>query len=179
MRGDVMNRVGKSLLIVNIAMLFAIINDATVASAQSYLGVIDQSPIVEVRGETADTSQLGADRFVEDNLDYLLANHEWVAVNFSAYWCGDSRVYRPDYDSVASMMEFNGIRWAYADVDGTAGNENFRKRFELPGVPVTILFHNGEVVEESDSLRSVLDGHEGDKGIDDLLAMLRQFYRPE
>ena len=164
---------------VNTAVLFAITIKAPVGYAQSYLGVIDRSPIVEIRGETADTSQLGTDRFVQDNLDFLLANHEWVAVNFSAYWCGDSRVYRPDFDSVAAMLEFGGIRWAYADVDVTVGNESFRKRFELPGVPVTILFHNGEIVEESDSLRSVLDGHKGDKDIDDLLGLLKQFYKPE
>lgn len=149
------------------------------AAAQSYLGVIDNSPIVEIRGETADTAQLGKDRFVQDNLDYLIAGNTWVIVNFSAYWCGDSRVYRPDYDSAAAMMEFKDIRWAYADVDGTVGNENFRKRFELPGVPVTILFHNGEIAEDKDGNQAILDGHEGDKVFDDLLALLHQFYHPE
>jgi thiol:disulfide interchange protein len=168
-----MRSLGKLLTIAS----FAVITFAASASAQSYLGVIDRSPIVEIRGETADTSQLGTDRFVQDNLDYLLANHEWVAVNFSAYWCGDSRVYRPDFDSVAAMPQFGGICWAYADVDVTVGNESFRKRFDLPGVPVTILFHNGEIVEESDSLRSVLDGHKGDKDIDDLLGLLKRFYK--
>jgi len=149
------------------------------AHAQSYLGVIDNSPIVEIRGETADTAKLGADKFVQDNLDYLIANNDWLIVNFSGYWCGDSRTYRPDYDSVAAMMQFKEIRWAYADVDGTVGNENFRKRFDLPGIPVTILFHRGAIVEDKDGNRAILDGHKGDKNIDDLLALLKQFYIPE
>ena len=174
-----MNRYMRSMLTVTAAGFCAIVVSASLASAQSYLGVIDRSPIVEIRGETADTSQLGADRFVQDNLDYLLANHEWVAVNFSAYWCGDSRVYRPDFDSVAAMPQFGGIRWAYADVDGTKGNEKFRKRFDLPGVPVTILFHNGQIMEDGGGNQSILDGHDGDKTKDDLLAMLERFYQPD
>jgi thiol-disulfide isomerase/thioredoxin len=149
------------------------------ASAQSYLGVIEESPIIEIRGETADTARLGIDRFVEDNLDYILDTHEWVIVNFSAYWCGDSREYRPDYDSVAAMPEYSGIRWAYADVDGTVGNENFRERFQLPGVPTTILLHNGEIIRAADGSQSILDGHRGDKTINDLLIFLQEFYRPE
>lgn len=169
-------RIGFALLL---TASFVISFKAEPASAQSYLGVIDRSPIVEIRGETADTTQLGKDKFVQDNLDYLIANNPWVIVNFSAYWCGDSRAYRPDYDSAAAMMEFKDIRWAYADVDGTVGNESFRKRFELPGVPVTILFHDGVIAEDKDGNRAILDGHEGDKGFDDLLAFLRQFYTPE
>jgi thiol-disulfide isomerase/thioredoxin len=149
------------------------------ASAQSYLGVIEDSPIVEIRGETADTARLGDDRFVEDNLDYLLSTHAWVIVNFSAYWCGDSRAYRPDYDSVAAMAEYSAIRWAYADVDGTVGNESFRKRFQLPGVPTTILFHNGEIIKAADGTQSILDGHKGDKTATDLLAFLKRYYHPK
>jgi len=171
-----MTRMTKSKTVLIGAGLVSLITAARTASAQSYLGVIERSPIVEIRGETADTSQLGTDRFVQDNLDYLLANHEWVVVNFSAYWCGDSRVYRPGFDSVAAMPEYSDIRWAYADVDGTVGNEHFRKRFDLPGVPVTILFHDGQIMQDGEGNWSILDGHEGDKTKDDLLMMLRRFY---
>jgi hypothetical protein len=149
------------------------------ASAQRYRDIIKDAHIVEVRGETADTTKLGNDRYVEDNIDYLLASNEWLAVNYSTYWCPDSRAFRPGYDSAAAMPKYAGIRWAYADIDGTVGNETFRKRFELPGIPVVILFHKGQTVIATDSTRSVLDGHEGDKTMADLLAMLERFYHPD
>ncbi len=149
------------------------------AQAQKYRDIIRESRIVDVRGETADTTKLGSDRYVEDNIDHLLANNPWLAVNFSTYWCPDSRAYRPDFDSAAAMPKYNGIRWAYADIDGTAGNEHFRKRFALPGIPVTILFHQGQIITAPDSSRSVLDGHLGDKTLADLLALLDKFYRPD
>ncbi|MBI5868578.1 MAG: thioredoxin family protein [candidate division Zixibacteria bacterium] len=152
---------------------------ATSALAQRYREIIKDSPIVEIRGETADTTKLGSDRYVEDNIDYLLANHDWLAVNFSTYWCPDSRAFRPFYDSASALPKYHGIRWAYADIDGTVGNETFRKRFGLPGIPVVMLFHKGETVMAADSTRSVLDGHEGDKVMADLLAMLDRFYKPD
>ena len=165
-----------SLLAVCAFVLIAVGNTTL---AQRYREIINEARIVEVRGETADTTKLGTDRYVEDNIDYLLSGNEWLAVNFSTYWCPDSRAFRPGYDSAAAMPKYNGIRWAYADIDGTVGNETFRKRFGLPGIPVVILFHRGETVTAADSARSVLDGHEGDKTMADLLAMLDRFYRPD
>jgi len=157
------------------------------AFAQRYRDIIKDAHIVEVRGETADTTKLGNDRYVEDNIDYLLADNEWLAVNFSTYWCPDSRAFRPLYDSASAMPKYKGIRWAYADIDGTVGNENFRKRFGLPGIPMVLLFHKGQPITipptagapPADTTRSILDGHEGDKTMADLLAMLDQFYRPD
>lgn len=143
-----------------------------------YTRSLPDSAVVMIRGETADTAALGNDRYVEDNLDYLLEHNEWVIVNFSAYWCPDSDDFAPGYRQAAGREEYAGIRWACAEVDGTAGNESFRKRFDLPGIPVVILFHRGEIIETADGARSVLDGHKGDKTLDDLLALLAEFYRP-
>ena len=169
----------KRIQLVATLSLVAVAVTALPSLAQRYREIIQDSPIVEVRGETADTTKLGSDRYVEDNIDYLLANNEWLAVNFSTYWCPDSRAFRPFYDSAAAMPNYHGIRWAYADIDGTVGNETFRKRFGLPGIPVVILFHKGETIMAADSARSVLDGHEGDKVMADLLAMLDRFYKPD
>lgn len=169
---------------IRVWMIIAVVVLASMAisqrsHAQSYRTLIQDARIVDVHGETADTAKLGNDRYVEDNLDHLLANNEWLAVNFSTYWCPDSRAYTPQYDSMAALPRYDGIRWAYADIDGTAGNEDFRKRFDLPGIPVTILFHNGEIIESDDGTKSILDGHLGDKNANDLLALLNQFYKPE
>lgn len=143
-----------------------------------YTRSLPDSAVVMIRGETADTAALGNDRYVEDNLDYLLEHNEWVIVNFSAFWCPDSDDFAPGYRKAAGMKEYAGIRWADAEVDGTAGNESFRERFDLPGIPVVILFHQGEIIESDDGTRSILDGHKGDKTLDDLSALLAEFYRP-
>jgi thiol-disulfide isomerase/thioredoxin len=177
-------RVFSAMMVVAAAVLLL---NGSPSFAQRYRDIINEAHIVEVRGETADTTKLGNDRYVEDNIDYLLANTEWLAVNFSTYWCPDSRDFRPLYDSASAMPKYKGIRWAYADIDGTVGNESFRKRFGLPGIPVVLLFHKGQTITipptagaaPPDTARSILDGHEGDKTLADLLAMLDQFYRPD
>lgn len=132
---------------------------------------------VDIHGETADSSSLGEDKYLEDNLDYVLQNNEWVMVNFSAYWCKDCRKFDPDYRAIAQMPEYKNIIFAYAEMDGTKGNENFRKRFKLPGTPVTILFHKGEIVEINGE-KGILFGQRGDKTKADLTALLERFYRP-
>jgi hypothetical protein len=182
-----MSRLIRTASLVTLVVSAAALSYHGTAFAQHYRDIIKDARIVEVRGETADTTKLGNDRYVEDNIDYLLANNEWLAVNFSTYWCPDSRAFRPLYDSASAMPKYKGIRWAYADIDGTVGNETFRKRFGLPGIPVVILFHKGQPitippaagVAPADTARSILDGHEGDKTMADLLAMLDEFYRPD
>lgn len=146
----------------------------TTAPYREYLSL---APIVEIHGETADSTQLGDDRYLEDNLDYLLAKHEWVLVNFSAYWCKDCRKFDPDYQAVAGLPKYKGIFFTKAEIDGTKGNENFRTRFALPGIPVTILFHNGQIVEEGGQ-KAILFGQRGDKTKADLTALLDHFYQP-
>lgn len=133
---------------------------------------------VDIHGETADSNRLGEDKYLEDNLDYVLQNKEWVLVNFSAYWCKDCRKFDPDYREIAQMPKYKNIIFAYAEVDGTKGNENFRQRFQLPGVPVTILFHRGHVVEENGE-KAILFGQRGDKTKTDLTRLLERFYEAE
>src|SRR3972149_838527 len=56
-----------------------------------YRDYVNSLNFVYVHGETADSALLGEDKYMEDNLDYLLKNRQWVLVNFSAYWCKDCR----------------------------------------------------------------------------------------
>lgn len=132
---------------------------------------------VDIHGETADSSNLGEDKYLEDNLDYVLQNNEWVLVNFTAYWCKDCRKFDPDYRAIAQMPKYKNIMFAQAEVDGTKGNENFRQRFQLPGVPVTILLHRGHVAEENGE-KAILFGQRGDKTKADLMRLLERFYKP-
>ncbi len=132
---------------------------------------------VYIHGETANPDSLGEDKYLEDNLNYVLQNNEWVTVNFSAYWCKDCRKIDPDYRSIAQMPKYKNIVFASAEIDGTKGNENFRQRFQLPGIPATILFHKGHIVEENGE-KGILFGQRGDKTKKDLLFLLDKFYHP-
>ena len=150
------------------------------AMAGWYLDSIKTATVIEIRGESADTTiaRAAGDRYVEDNLDFLLENHEWVAVNFCAYWCGDCNTFTPDFLKASTQPEYAKIRWAYADLDGVRGNENLRKRFNLPGTPTVILFHEGQIVRAPDGTPMILDGHEGDKTYKDLVEYLTSYYKP-
>jgi thiol-disulfide isomerase/thioredoxin len=150
------------------------------AMAGWYTDSIKTASVIEIRGESADSAKCreSGDRYIDDNLDYLLSANEWLIVNFCAYWCGDCNNFTPDFYRAAGQTEYAGIRWAYADIDGTRGNENLRKRFSLPGTPVVILFHKGEIVKDADGNPAILDGHAGDKSYDDIIAYLNAHYRP-
>jgi len=142
---------------------------------KNYREIIAASSVIQIHGESADSAQNADDRYIIDNLDYILANNDRVAVEFSAYWCKDSYKFDPYFKEVASLSEFADVAFAYAEVDGTRGNENFRKRFKLPGVPVVILFESGQMLEKNGE-KGILDGHNGDKTKEDLLNLLKKFY---
>jgi len=141
-----------------------------------YRDYVQSGNFVNIHGEMADTTNLGDDKYLEDNLDFVLGRNEWVVVNFSAYWCKDCRKFDPDYRAIAGMPEYKDVIFAQAEVDGTKGNENFRARFKLPGVPVTILFHKGEI-PDLNGQPAILFGQRGDKTKGDLLALLNAFYK--
>lgn len=144
-----------------------------------YTDSLKTAAVIEIRGETADTSAAKAagDRHIDDNLDFLLANNEWLIVNFCAYWCGDCNVFQPDFIKASKNKEYKSIRWATADVDGVRGNEGLRNRFDLPGTPTVMLFHHGHPVLGDDEGAAILDGSAGDKSYDDIIAYLKTHYR--
>ncbi len=150
--------------------------EQTSPSELGYRDYLQSSNLVYIHGETADSALLKDDKYIEDNLDYVLKSHPWVLVNFSAYWCKDCRKFDPEFKAVSQLPEYKGIMFAYAEVDGTKGNENFRTRLNLPGVPVTILFHSGQI-PQLNGQPAILFGQRGDKTESDLLALLKAFYQ--
>ncbi len=142
---------------------------------QNYREMLAAADVIEIHGETADTTKLEGDRTVLDNLDYLLSNNTRVAVEFGAYWCKDCYKFDPYFKEAAARPEYAEVVFAYAECDGTRGNENFRDRFALPGVPVVMLFENGQVVEKNGQ-RGILFGENGDKTREDLENLLKTFF---
>ncbi len=149
--------------------------EAETVYPKNYREMLAAADVIEIHGETADTAKLDGDRTVLDNLDYLLANNKRVAVNFGAYWCKDCYKFDPYFRQAAARPEYAGVVFAHAEVDGTRGNENFRGRFALPGVPAVILFENGRPVEK-EGRRGILFGEKGDKTKADLENLLKTFF---
>lgn len=144
------------------------------AFPKNYREILAMSEVIEIHGETADSTQLAGDKYLIDNLDYIVANNQRVVVLFSAYWCKDCYKFDPFFKLAATMPEFDDIVFAYAEVDGTRWNENFRTRFKLPGVPLVIPFENGQIMKR-EGAEVILFGEEGDKTLDDLLRLLNRF----
>jgi thiol:disulfide interchange protein len=161
-----------------LSVLFLLI--AAPVQAGWYTDSLKNAAVIEIRGESADSAEAKAagDRYIDDNLDYLLANNEWLIVNFCAYWCGDCNVFQPDFIKVSQLPEYKSVKWAIADVDGVRGNEGLRKRFALPGTPTVILFHDSHPVLGDDEAPAILDGSAGDKAYDDIIRYLKTHYRP-
>ena len=142
---------------------------------KNYREILAISKVIQIHGETADSTKLSGDKYLVDNLDYILANNRRVAVNFGAYWCKDCYKFDPYFKEAAARPEYANVVFAYAECDGTKGNENFRNRFALPGVPVVMLFENGQPVEK-DGRRGILFGEKGDKTKADLQNLLKNFF---
>ncbi|MCI0329622.1 MAG: thioredoxin family protein [candidate division Zixibacteria bacterium] len=142
---------------------------------KNYREILAASEVIEIHGETADSTKLEGDKYLVDNLDYILAQNKRVAVNFGAYWCKDCYKFDPYFREAAARPEYAGVVFAHAEVDGTRGNENFRNRFALPGVPVVMLFENGQPIEKNGQ-RGILFGEKGDKTRADLENLLKTFF---
>ena len=142
---------------------------------KNYREILAVSRVIQIHGETGDSTKLEGDKYIVDNLDYILAHNKQVAVNFGAYWCKDCYKFDPYFKEVAARSEYADVVFAYAEVDGTKGNENFRNRFALSGVPVVMLFENGQVVEKNGQ-RAILFGDKGDKTRQDLENLLKTFF---
>jgi thiol-disulfide isomerase/thioredoxin len=145
------------------------------AYPKNYREILASAEVIQIHGETADSTKLGTDKYLVDNLDYILANNKRVAVEFGAYWCKDCYKFDPYFREAAALPEYRDVKFAYAEVDGTRGNEGFRDRFALPGVPVVMLFEDGKPVEKNGQ-RAILFGDKGDKTRADLQNLLKTFF---
>jgi len=139
---------------------------------KNYTGILAAVDVIQIHGEPI--GKLEKDTIALDNLDYLLANNKKVAIEFAAYWCDDCYNFDFYFKEAARRPEYDDIVFAYAEVDGTKGNENFRNRFAIPGVPVVMLFENGQLIEKNGH-KAILFGNKGNKNRQDLQNLLKSF----
>jgi thioredoxin 1 len=76
------------------------------------------------------------------DFDAVVQSEEWVLVDFWAPWCGPCRMVSPILELIAGERE---MTIAKVNVDN---NPIVPGRFGVRGIPMLLLFHNGEKVDE-------------------------------
>jgi len=73
-------------------------------------------------------------------------------IKFSGSWCGPCRAYKPTFDKVSKMDEFDDIEFQELDVDE---NEDLAVEYGIRGVPATIFINNkGEMIDRLAGLQT-------------------------
>lgn len=78
----------------------------------------------------------------EAELDELLAGQRPVLVELQSPWCGSCKRMAPAVRSVAAELE-GQVEVVLVDIDETP---RLSRRFDIPGVPTTVLLVDGERV---------------------------------
>ncbi|WP_135662310.1 thioredoxin [Halorhabdus rudnickae] len=77
-----------------------------------------------------------------DEFDSIVDDHDVVFVDFYADWCGPCKMLEPIVEDLAAETDA-----AVAKVDVDA-HQKLASRFQVRGVPTTVLFAGGEVAEQ-------------------------------
>ncbi|ELY39214.1 thioredoxin [Natronorubrum tibetense] len=95
----------------------------------------------------------------EDHLQSVVDDHGVVLVDFYADWCGPCQMLEPVLDGLASETD---AVIAKVDVDA---NQQLAGAYGVRGVPMLLLFADGEQVEQhtgalpADRLRDLIEGY--------------------
>jgi thiol-disulfide isomerase/thioredoxin len=93
----------------------------------------------------------------EDNLEYIINEHPFVVVQYSATWCGNCRIMKPKFKKLASEMPDA----SFVIVDSEKFPES-RKLATVDNLPTFAVFKSGEFVNQIqtnkfDVLKNLLD----------------------
>jgi len=79
----------------------------------------------------------------EDTLQELVAQHEKVAVQYGATWCGNCRIMKPKFKKLASENE--DVAFYYVDAEKFPES---RKLAKVDNLPTFAVFKNGQLVNQ-------------------------------
>lgn len=74
----------------------------------------------------------------KEDFDSILQNHERVAVDFTATWCGPCKMIAPKFDKLAE--KYSSIKFIKVDVDE---NSETAEAYGISAMPTFKFFKNG------------------------------------
>lgn len=80
----------------------------------------------------------------QDNLAEIIKEHEKVAVQFGAGWCGSCRLIKPKFKRLAT--ENTDVKFVYVDAEKFPGS---RALAEIKNLPTFAGYRNGQLVYQS------------------------------
>ena len=78
-------------------------------------------------------------KFTETQLNEILSNHKTVLIDFSTQWCVPCKKMKPIIEDI--QRENPNVKVLFIDADA---NKELVKKYQIKGVPVFIVFKNGE-----------------------------------
>ena len=78
-------------------------------------------------------------KFTETQLNEILSNHKTVLIDFSTQWCVPCKKMKPIIEDI--QRENPNVKVLFIDADV---NKELVKKYQVKGVPVFIVFKNGE-----------------------------------
>ena len=102
----------------------------------------------------------------DDNFDEVIADNQYVMVEFYAPWCGYCQAFALEYPKIAKILKEEGSDIRLAKIDATEEN-NIATKFSISSYPTMKFFKNGNSIDYDSEIE-----------VDDILRWLKKNVSP-